>query len=631
MSIKLTGLTKRFDQHLVVNQVSLEIGEGELFVLLGGSGSGKSTILRLIAGLTEVDAGRIEMNGRDVTVLPPQARGVGFVFQNYSIFRHMTAAANIEFGLRIRGVPQQERRQRSEELLELVGLTGLGARYPNQLSGGQQQRVALARALAYRPDVLLLDEPFGALDVKIRTQLRESLKEIQNKLNVTTILVTHDQEEAFELADRIGLLERGALVEDGTPGELYHHPKTEFAAVFIGAGNVLIGRREGEEIQLGTVNLPLPPNAPSHDPGAPVRILFRPETVLLEETPFENRQDVHVLGQGRVIGQIFAGASHRIHLEMEGLRGVRPLVPALVYGQHATHIDALVQSVPGQETPLAIGQMRWVGLSGYHVLAPTGLKMLIGYDGTPSAEAAAAFGLCLAQTVRGPTTLLGVTPESETVAQVRETLEALSYRNSADVHPWLTTRVRQGVVETEILSEAQEGFYEVVILGRRDDDEPKPTGLGSTARRILSLAEVPVLLVQSPRERIERILICTAAGEPGKSVLRFGGRVARHGQAAVTILHVLRIGAPPGERKHAESYLNHAQFFLDVLGVRNEVKLEQGPVLDHILSTAEAGDYDLLVMGAPAPRSHQQLMWTDLATRIISRASRPVVVVPMQA
>jgi sulfate/thiosulfate transport system ATP-binding protein len=188
MSIILTNLVKYFGPNLVVNNVSLEVADGELFVLLGGSGSGKSTILRLIAGLIQPDNGRIQLNGRDVTYLPVQARDTGFVFQNYSIFRHMTVSENVEFGLRIRGVAGEEKRQRSAELLDLVGLAGLGSRYADQLSGGQQQRVALARALAYNPAVLLLDEPFGALDVKIRAQLRRSLREIQERAQVTTIL-----------------------------------------------------------------------------------------------------------------------------------------------------------------------------------------------------------------------------------------------------------------------------------------------------------------------------------------------------------------------------------------------------------------------------------------------------------
>ena len=215
---------------MTVDRVNLEVEKGELFVLLGASGSGKSTILRLIAGLIMPDEGTIHLEGRDVTHVPTQERGVGFVFQNYSIFRHMTVAENIEFGLRIRGVKKSERADRRDELLDLVGLGGLGGRYESQISGGQQQRVALARALAYRPQVLLLDEPFGALDVKIRAQLRQSLKEIQRSLGVTTILVTHDQEEAFELGSRIGVVDRGRLLEVGTPDRLYERPSSLYVA-----------------------------------------------------------------------------------------------------------------------------------------------------------------------------------------------------------------------------------------------------------------------------------------------------------------------------------------------------------------------------------------------------------------
>ncbi|MBK9049346.1 MAG: ABC transporter ATP-binding protein [Chloroflexi bacterium] len=217
MSIILEKLTKRYDGYPVVNNVSLEIADGEFFVLLGSSGSGKTTILGMIAGLVGIDQGRILLHGRDVTYLPTQQRNVGFVFQNYALFQHMTVAENIEFGLRVRKVSAAARRQRRDELLELVGLSGLGNRLPRQISGGQQQRVALARALSHRPDVLLLDEPLGALDAKIRTELRRTLKTIQQELKVTTILVTHDQEEAFELADRAGVMSFGRLLEVGAP------------------------------------------------------------------------------------------------------------------------------------------------------------------------------------------------------------------------------------------------------------------------------------------------------------------------------------------------------------------------------------------------------------------------------
>lgn len=212
MSILLDKVTKGYGKQPVLKDFSLEIQTGELFVLLGASGSGKSTLLRLIAGLAPVESGRILLHGQDVTSLPAQQRNVGYVFQNYSLFQHMTVVQNIEFGLEVRRIPRTERSQRVAELLTLIEMEAFGQRMPSELSGGEQQRVALARALAYQPDVLLLDEPFGALDSKIRKQLRLKLREIQRTLNVTTILVTHDEEEAFELADRIGTVQQGAYL-----------------------------------------------------------------------------------------------------------------------------------------------------------------------------------------------------------------------------------------------------------------------------------------------------------------------------------------------------------------------------------------------------------------------------------
>src|SRR5882672_11204518 len=313
MSIILEQITKRFGNQWVVDNVSLEVADKELFVLLGSSGSGKSTILRMIAGLTQPTSGRILLHGRDVTDLPPQQRGTGFVFQNYSIFRHMTVAENIEFGLRIRKVQREERTRRREQLLELAGLAGLGGRYAHQLSGGQQQRVALARALVYEPNVLLLDEPFGALDVKIRAQLRRILKEIQQRLAVTTILVTHDQEEAFELSDRIGVLERGRLLEVGAGESLYARPHSLFAATFLGAGTVLVGRAEQGQAQFGALALPIPAETP-HDEGAHVQLLFRPEQVVLSET--ELPPDMPVVGKGEVVEQNFTGPLRRVRLKV---------------------------------------------------------------------------------------------------------------------------------------------------------------------------------------------------------------------------------------------------------------------------------------------------------------------------
>jgi sulfate/thiosulfate transport system ATP-binding protein len=630
MSIILTELTKRFGDNLVVNRVSLEILNGELFVLLGGSGSGKSTILRMIAGLTEVEEGRIELDGKDVTFLPPQVRGTGFVFQNYSIFRHMTVAENIEFGLRIRKKPLAARRERSDELLELVGLAGLGGRYADQLSGGQRQRVALARALAYEPTVLLLDEPFGALDVKIRAQLRESLKEIQRQLDVTTILVTHDQEEAFELADRIGVIDHGSLIEVGKSEELYHRPKTEFVATFIGGGNVLVGRAEAGQIKLGTTSLPFPPGAPAHDEGAPVRILFRPETVVLQEKPFKARGEIWALAEGQAIQRVFAGSQERIRLAVDGLQGVRPVAPPPVYGQRLTHVEAL-QPPSGGGSGLQLDQPLWIGVRDYHVLDPAGLKILVCCEDTSAGEAALAFGARLAEAAAGPTTLLTVIERGEGLNAARETLEALKRKHVPNLGGQVETRIRQGSTAPEILMEAQDGHYEVVILGRQGESAGNGSiGLGSTARQVLNLAAVPVLVVKNPRPRIDRILICTAVGEPGKADVRFGGRLARRTGAAATVLHVRRPQSMPRELKSIEHHLQQAQRSLEALNVRSEVKIKENlPPLEGILEEAESGDYDLIVIGAPSPRNFQQVRWADLATQIVAGTTRPVLIVPL--
>src|SRR5262245_36729327 len=251
MSITLDQVTKLYGGVPVVNDVSLDIGDGEFFVLLGPSGSGKSTLLRAIAGLSRVDHGRIALHGRDVTHVAARKRGVGLVFQNYALFGHMTVAENIAFALRVRHVRARKRRARTQELLRLVALEGLGQRLPAQLSGGQQQRVAVARALAHKPEVLLLDEPFGALDARIRVELRRTIRQVQRELGITTVLVTHDQEEAFAMADRIGIMSQGRLLEIGRPHELYTRPATRFVATFLGAANLLLARQTKDGIRFG--------------------------------------------------------------------------------------------------------------------------------------------------------------------------------------------------------------------------------------------------------------------------------------------------------------------------------------------------------------------------------------------
>jgi sulfate/thiosulfate transport system ATP-binding protein len=234
MSILVSHATRRFGDFTALDDVSVEIPSGSLTALLGPSGSGKSTLLRVIAGLERPDAGSVEIDGRDATDLPPQRRGVGFVFQHYAAFKHMTVRDNVAFGLKVARRPKAEIRARVEELLELVQLPGLADRYPAQLSGGQRQRMALARSLAVQPSVLLLDEPFGALDARVRQELRAWLRHLHDEVHVTTVFVTHDQEEAMEVADRIVVMNAGRIEQVGGPRDLYEHPANAFVMGFVG-------------------------------------------------------------------------------------------------------------------------------------------------------------------------------------------------------------------------------------------------------------------------------------------------------------------------------------------------------------------------------------------------------------
>ncbi|HEX3773245.1 MAG TPA: sulfate/molybdate ABC transporter ATP-binding protein [Polyangiaceae bacterium] len=256
--------------------VSFEARAKAITTLLGPSGSGKSTLLRLIAGLEVPDEGRVFLDGEDVTFRSPRERNVGFVFQSYALFKHLCVADNIAFGMKIRGLPSVQVRKRVAELLSLVQLPGYGARFPAQLSGGQRQRVALARALAIEPKVLLLDEPFGALDTQVRLELREWLLALHERTGITTILVTHDQEEALELSSHVVLLEQGKIAQAGSPHELYDHPANEFVASFLGGANVIQRRVAHGAAQFGRNLLPAPNGASD---GTPVHAFVRPHNI----------------------------------------------------------------------------------------------------------------------------------------------------------------------------------------------------------------------------------------------------------------------------------------------------------------------------------------------------------------
>ncbi len=374
MSIALDQVTKRYQDQPVVNDVSIEVGEGEFFVLLGPSGSGKSTLLRAIAGLTGIDHGRISMHGRDVTHVRARDRGVGLVFQNYALFRHMTVADNIEFALRVRRMKRADRVARRKELLKLVALEGLDERLPGQLSGGQQQRVAVARALAHKPQVLLLDEPFGALDAKIREELRRTIRAVQRELGITTVLVTHDQEEAFALADTIGVMNHGRLLEVGHPHDLYAQPadalRRHLPRCRQPAARAPVRRRhpfrsvtpvnaEGQErLQVGR----------EHE----VVAVLRPEEVELAAT--REQLSSSYLARGAVEEIVFTGALERLRVRLLDEPSAAQLLGS---GNAADGRVEVTRTQPERrELPLRAGTQVALGARRLHVL-PTPISSFL--------------------------------------------------------------------------------------------------------------------------------------------------------------------------------------------------------------------------------------------------------------
>jgi len=317
-SVCLEGLVRRFGTTAALEDVTLELAPGELVALVGPSGSGKTTALRVLAGLERPDAGRVVIDGRDVTRVATHRRQIGMVFQAYSLFPTMSALENVTFGLRLRGLSRTERARRGLELLELVGLAKLANRRPHQLSGGQAQRVALARALAIQPRVLLLDEPLSALDAAVRLRLREEIRRIQLELGITTVFVTHDQEEALSIADRVAVMRHGRIEQFATPVEIYHAPRTPFVASFVGRANRIEARTLGGT-QLEVLGQPVAaPEGWSGPAGLRVVALVRPERLALRMDPQAN---------GRILGVLFRGASADITVAWPGLPD--PLVVTL--------------------------------------------------------------------------------------------------------------------------------------------------------------------------------------------------------------------------------------------------------------------------------------------------------------
>jgi putative spermidine/putrescine transport system ATP-binding protein len=351
--IRLTGLRKSYGEVRALDGIDLDVSAGEFFTLLGPSGSGKTTTLRLIAGFERPDGGRVELAGEDVTGLPPDERNVNTVFQDYALFPHMSVGDNVAYGLRVKKVPKAEREQRVAEALAMVRLDGYQDRRPSQLSGGQRQRVALARALVNRPRVLLLDEPLGALDLKLRQQLQVELKRIQSEVGITFIYVTHDQDEALTMSDRIAVMDGGRVIQVGAPNEVYDEPESGFVAGFVGVSNLL--ELPVEHVEQGTATLKLGERdsvttaAGNLSAGQTAIVTIRPERIAIADSGLRTA-DATCHASGTIRESLYAGPMTRFVVSLDG--GGELMV--VRQNAHTSFEDA--ENLRGQAVTLAWGR-----------------------------------------------------------------------------------------------------------------------------------------------------------------------------------------------------------------------------------------------------------------------------------
>jgi sulfate transport system ATP-binding protein len=363
-AISVRGLAKRFGAHGVLEGVSVDIAHGEMLVVLGPSGSGKTTLLRIIAGLVEPDAGEVLLRGRSAVGMRPQERRLGVVFQEQALFQRMTVEENIAFGLRLRKAPDARVRETVREMLELTRLGDHRGKLPSQLSGGQRQRVAVARALAFRPDAMLFDEPFSALDAVTRAELRREVRVMLRAVNMPALFITHDQEEALELADRVAVLNQGRIEQVGTPFDVYNHPSSEFVATFLGAANVLLGRWWAGEVSVGSVRLKPPATHPPLAENQAVKVVFRPEDLALNfqaqllDTP-------HYLGPAVVEDVSYVGPTERLAVRV--MLWSRP-TGRLEPGADGLPIVVTRTKWEATEMELSVGDQVVVGLKDYRLL-----------------------------------------------------------------------------------------------------------------------------------------------------------------------------------------------------------------------------------------------------------------------
>ena len=549
MSIALDQVTKRYQDQPVVNDVSIEVGEGEFFVLLGPSGSGKSTLLRAIAGLTGIDHGRISLHGRDVTHVRARDRGVGLVFQNYALFRHMTVADNIEFALRVRRMKRVERVARRKELLKLVALEGLDERMPGQFSGGQQQRVAVALALAHTPQVLLLDEPFGALDAKIREELRRTIRAVQRELGITTVLVTHDQEEAFALADTIGVMNHGRLLEVGHPHDLYAQPATRFVATFLGAANLLLARQSAEGIRFGATPVTAEASEPMYAGREhEVVAVLRPEEVELAET--REQLSSNFIARGAVEEIAFTGALERLRVRLLD----EPCAAQLLGSGNAAEarVEVTRTQPERRELPLRAGTQVALGARRLHVL-PTPISSFLACAPTEA--------------------------EAEELAR-EPLLEGLSTR--------MKTRVGLRVIDVE---ETPAPFAGVAAIAGGDNAV-------ATVEWLLRHGAAEVLVLPRNASSPSRVYIHWSDEAVRRATLAVSASLLRHVTAEAVYLGIVPEGSPVAGRAAPMRKLLDARVEAQQRhGLEMRTELAIGEAVTEITRNLSTGSAQMLVLG----------------------------------
>jgi sulfate transport system ATP-binding protein len=555
MSINFEQITKRFRDIPVVNDVSLQIETGEFFVLLGPSGSGKSTLLRAAAGLTDIDHGRIAFHGRDMTHVPAKSRGVGLVFQNYALFRHMTVGENVEFALRVRGVRREARQRRRQELLALVDLDGFAGRMPGELSGGQQQRIAVARALAHEPAVLLMDEPFGALDAKIRVELRDTIRQVQRRLGMTTILVTHDQEEAFALADRIGVMHNGRLLEVGRAEHLYRFPATRFVATFLGAANLMLGRLCEDGLQLGAAHISTADALPSEGGDQEVVTVIRPEDLEVSDSERQLRSTPFTAGVVQSVS--FAGGLERLRVQVSPQAGLESAVR--MHANEAPTTPLLLDvSRPSSEqgaVPLAVGRTVSLGIRRFHVLpTPISSYRIVGADATSAAA-------ILAQPL------------------FRQLLESMRAR---------VLRSEEKLPEDSLEDSLQAGV--TVLPSSSNSLEQIGTALRRGTRRLLCLPQSTAVPQQ--------ILIYCDGEASRRATLGLVASILRHVPAVATFVNIQSATAPRTEvANNIRRALDARAELLEFHGLDIRTDVQIGELHDWVLRLNSALEGALVVLG----------------------------------